>query len=98
MIKRYAYLVYYEAGPTPSAPNRLTKSEQEVIEALRALPEHLEHYFDAKTTIEAFDIETDDDRGLLREVAIITSREEASVDSHLVHGLKGLDLCGNKLS
>ncbi|MGC8213077.1 hypothetical protein [Ralstonia pseudosolanacearum] len=97
-MHRYTYLVYYEGGPSKTTPLRSTKSEQDVVEALRAIPRHLEHYFDAGTAIEARDIETHAVRGPARSITIVTAQDEDTVDKCVARGLNGLDLYGDKIS
>lgn len=96
-MNRYRYRIYYEGGSTKNEPHRSTKTEQELVEDLRILPEHLEHYFDSETHIKAQETEMHPVSGLSRVVTISTLSGEQAVDECLVRGLTGLELLGEKV-
>lgn len=97
-MNRYTYRVYYEGGPTKSAPLRSTKTEQELADNLRTIPEHLEHHFVSEAAVEAQAVETHPVRGLSRIVTIVTESSEQSVDECVIRRLDGLDLFGKKIA
>lgn len=96
-MNRYKYKVYYEyKGPSHSNPLRIPKDSLQIADALRCFSNELLHYIPDHSATVSSDPDVQELNSIT--VGVLTTLDEAAMDSAVKRCLNGLDLFGEKLT